>query len=106
MKLGPDSILMSVNIDESIPNRFHLAQNYPNPFNPTTFIEFELPRSSEVTLKIYNIVGEDVSTLLYVSLLSGFHSVKWDAANLASGVYLYRLQAGDYVDTKKMVLMK
>ena len=86
--------------------RFKLNQNYPNPFNPSTTIEFDLPKSSEVSLKVYNILGEEVATLLSGSLLSGSHSVEWDASNLASGVYLYRLQAGDYVETRKMVVMK
>ena len=83
-----------------------LTQNYPNPFNPSTTIEFDLPRTSKVSVKIYNIIGEEVATLLSASLLSGSHSVDWDASNLASGVYLYRLQAGDYVETRKMMLMK
>ena len=86
--------------------RFKLNQNYPNPFNPSTTIEFNLPKSSEVSLKVYNILGEEVATLLSASLLSGSHSVEWDVSNLASGVYLYRLQAGDYVETRKMVVMK
>jgi hypothetical protein len=91
---------------QTIPNSYQLKQNYPNPFNPSTTIEFDLPKSSEVTLKVYNILGEEVATLLSASLLSGSHSVDWDASNLASGVYLYRLQAGGYVETRKMVLMR
>ena len=83
-----------------------LLQNYPNPFNPSTTIEFDLPKTSEVILKIYNLLGEEIATLLSASLLSGSHSVNWDASNLASGVYLYRLQAGDYIETKKLILMK
>ena len=106
MKLEPDSILMSVNIDNSIPKRFHLSQNYPNPFNPKTSIEFELPKTSDVTLNVFNILGEEVAILLSASLLPGSHSVEWDASNLASGVYLYRLQTGDHVETKKMILMR
>jgi hypothetical protein len=92
--------------DNQIPDLKCLYQNYPNPFNPTTTIEFDLPKTSEVTLKVFNILGEEVATLLSASLLSGSHSVEWDASNLASGVYLYRLQAGDFIDTRKMVLMK
>jgi glucuronoarabinoxylan endo-1,4-beta-xylanase len=83
-----------------------LHQNYPNPFNPSTIIEFNLPVTSKVTLKVFNILGEEVATLLSASLLLGSHSVTWDASNLASGVYLYRLQAGDYVETRKMILMR
>jgi len=90
----------------NIPNRYDLSQNYPNPFNPSTTIEFDLPKTSEVSLKVFNILGEKVATLLSGSLLSGSHSVEWDASNLASGVYLYRLQAGTYVEIRKMVLMR
>jgi hypothetical protein len=90
----------------AFPSSNSLFQNYPNPFNPITTIEFDLPKSSELTLKIFNILGEEVATLLSASLLSGSHSVQWDASNLASAVYLYRLQAGDYVETRKMVLMR
>jgi hypothetical protein len=98
----------------SIPENPILFPNYPNPFNPTTTIAFNLPKTSEVSLKVFNLIGEEVATLLSASLLSGTHSAEWDASHLASGVYLYRLQAGDpskgagrgYVETRKMVLMK
>jgi hypothetical protein len=89
-----------------ITQSYNLHQNYPNPFNPSTTIEFDLPKTSEVTLKVYNIVGEEVATLLSASLPSGPHSVEWDAGELATGAYLYRLQAGEYVQTRKMMLMK
>jgi hypothetical protein len=91
---------------ETIPSGYHLSQNYPNPFNPSTTIEFDLPKTSEVTLKIYNILGEEVTTLLSTSLLSGSYKYEWDASGLASGVYLYRLEAADFVRTRKMILMK
>ncbi|MBN2365364.1 MAG: T9SS type A sorting domain-containing protein [Calditrichaeota bacterium] len=85
---------------------FVLKQNYPNPFNPNTTIEFDLPKTSKVSLKIFNIVGEEVATLVSDRLAAGSYSYNWDAANLASGVYLYRLQAGKYVQMRKMVLMR
>ncbi len=92
---------------------FKLYQNYPNPFNPTTTIEFSLPQSDFVTLKIYNLVGEEVATLLSASLLSGSHQCEWDASGMASGVYFYRLsvgslkgEAGEWVMTKKLVLLR
>ena len=88
------------------PDQINLSNNYPNPFNPTTTIEIELTQKVHVTLKIFNILGEEIATLVSGSLPSGHHAVKWNASNLASGVYLYRLQAGDYVKTRKMVLMK
>ena len=89
-----------------LPENYNLSQNYPNPFNPSTTIEFDLPKSSEVSLKIFNILGEEVATLVSDRLSTGSYSYEWDASNLASGVYLYRLQAGNYVETKKMVLMR
>jgi flagellar hook assembly protein FlgD len=69
-------------------------------------IEFDLQKTSEVTLKIYNILGEEVATLVSDRLSAGSYSYNWDASNLASGVYLYRFQAGDYVEARKMVLMR
>ena len=71
-----------------------LYANYPNPFNPVTTIEFYLPNTGEVTLKIFNVLGEEVTTLLSASLLSGFHSYQWDAGNMPSGIYYYTIQAG------------
>jgi hypothetical protein len=91
---------------DHIAENYHLYQNYPNPFNPNTTIEFDLANSSKVTLKIFNILGEEVATLLSERLTAGFYSNDWDAGNLASGVYLYRLKAGEYVETKKMILMR
>jgi len=88
------------------PTSYVLSQNYPNPFNPTTAIEFSIPKSEFVTLKIYNTLGEEVTTLVSDMLSAGSYDYEWDASNLASGVYLYRLQAGDYVETRKMVLMR
>ena len=87
-------------------NSPRLTQNYPNPFNPTTTISFDLPKTSEVTLKIFNILGEEVTTLVSDRLSAGLYSYEWVASNLASGVYLYRLTAGNYVEMRKMVLMR
>ncbi len=85
---------------------FSLAQNYPNPFNPATIITFDLPRSSLVTLKVYNILGEEMATLVSKHLSAGCYSYEWDGSNVASGVYLYRLEAEGFVETKKIVLLK
>ena len=102
-----ESPLSRIGITAEIqPTGFELFQNYPNPFNPRTTISWQLAVDSYVQLKIYNINGEEVATLLSAFLHSGFHSVEWDASDVASGVYLYRLEAGGYVETKKMVLMK
>jgi len=92
--------------EDIITESFFLSQNFPNPFNPTTTIEFDLPKTSEVSLKVFNILGEEVVALVSERLPAGSYSYAWDASNLASGVYLYRLQAGDYVETRKMVLMR
>jgi len=92
--------------DLHIPISYQLEQNYPNPFNPTTTIEFSLPHTEFVTLKIYNILGEEVATLVSERLTAGGYKYNWDASSLASGVYLYRIQAGNYVEAKKMVLLR
>jgi hypothetical protein len=88
------------------PSTFRLIQNYPNPFNPSTIIEFVLPKISDVTLNIYNILGEKVSTLVSDRLSAGSYSYEWDASDLSSGVYLYRLETEGFVETKKMILMR
>jgi hypothetical protein len=85
---------------------FTLHQNYPNPLNPTTNIEFSIAKSELVTLKISNILGEEVATLVSEKLPAGKYKYDWNASGLASGVYLYRIQAGDYVAARKMVLLR
>ena len=90
----------------TIPERFALYQNYPNPFNPTTRINFDIPRQSFVKLKVYDILGREVSTLINSEYPPGTHSFDFNGSNLASGVYFYRLEAGDFVQIKKMVLIK
>jgi hypothetical protein len=92
--------------ERSIPLRYDLKQNYPNPFNPETYIQFLIPNSEFVTLKIYNVLGEEVATLVSRKLTAGKYQYEWDASSLASGVYLYRIQAGDYVESRKMILMR
>lgn len=85
---------------------FELQQNYPNPFNPITTISFAIPQTEFVTLRIFNILGEGVSTLVSDRLTAGKYNYEWDAGSFTSGVYLYKIQAGDYVELKKMILMK
>ena len=92
--------------EEHIPPGFVLDQNYPNPFNPATTISFSLPIKSRVTLSVYNTLGEKVATLVDVAMEAGSHTVVFDASSLASGVYLYRLTAGSFVSTKKIVLAR
>ena len=87
-------------------NSFSLSQNYPNPFNPTTNINFNLPVSANVSLKVYNLLGQEVQSLLNEARSAGSYTVKFDARNLASGVYFYRLEAGSFVTQRKMTLIK
>jgi hypothetical protein len=88
------------------PQEFSLSQNYPNPFNPTSNIRFTLPQSAKVTLQVFNITGQLVATLANSKMSAGEHTVQFNASNLASGVYIYRMIAGDFVQTKKMTLIK
>ena len=88
------------------PGNFLLEQNYPNPFNPETMIGYSLPIRSEVILTIYNIRGEEVALLINGTVPAGDHQVSWDASGFASGIYFYRLQADDFVRTRKMLLLK
>jgi len=88
------------------PKEFNLSQNYPNPFNPNTIIEFSIPNAELVTLKIYNMLGQEVTTLVSYKLKSGTYKYTWDAGSLASGVYLYSLQTSEYLETRKMILMR
>jgi hypothetical protein len=91
---------------DNLPVRASLAQNYPNPFNPTTNIEFSLPRSSHVELKVYNILGQEVALLLDEQVPMGKHHVAFDGTELSTGVYLYRMKTTDRTMTRKMVLIK
>jgi len=90
----------------SLPDRLQLLQNYPNPFNPVTTIRFSIPRSSHVTLVVFDVLGHDVATLVDEKLGAGPHAKECDAARLASGVYFYKLTAGSYVDVKKLIVVR
>jgi hypothetical protein len=94
-----------------IPNQFVLHQNYPNPFNPITTLRYDLPEQSNVNIIIYDIMGRELKTLVNTTQDAGYKSVIWDATNdygkpVSAGVYLYQIQAGEFVQTKKMVLLK
>ena len=95
-----------IDLVDTAPSEYLLSQNYPNPFNPTTTIEFALPHSGYITLKAYNVLGEEVATLVDGDHAAGTFNTMWTASGLPSGLYFYRLTAGEYVQTKKMVLMK
>ncbi len=90
----------------AVPLEFKLGQNYPNPFNPTTVIEYAIPRGEFVSLIVYNPLGEEVANLVNGISPAGVHSVTFDAERLPSGVYFYRLVAGTFTETKKLVVIK
>ncbi len=90
----------------STPTSFQLEQNYPNPFNPSTSIRFSLPHEAYVTLRLYNVLGQEVAILIAKQLTAGAYSANWDGSLFPSGVYFYHLQAGSFVETKKLILMR
>ena len=92
--------------DTVLPEEFKLFQNYPNPFNPKTFISYQLLVHSYVSLKVYDVLGKEVATLINEEKPAGTYEINWDAENLPSGVYFYQIQAGSFIDTKKMILLK
>jgi GH43 family beta-xylosidase len=92
--------------EEPIPTIFKLEQNYPNPFNPSTVIKFGVPEKSRVLVKVYDILGNEVTTLVNEDLDAGLYSREFNASGYSSGIYIYRMQAGTYINTKKMILVK
>jgi flagellar hook assembly protein FlgD len=97
--------------DHIKPSDFSLSQNYPNPFNPVTNFQFTLPKSSHVKIEIFNIVGQKVATLVDGDMKPGLYTADWNGRDesgrtVSSGIYFYRMQAGDFSDMKKMVLVK
>lgn len=96
----------SVNEMETLPSSINLLQNYPNPFNPETTIGYQLPVSSQVKLEVYDALGRKLNILVDKEQNAGYHEVKFDGSNLSSGIYFYRITAGKYVQTNKMILLK
>ena len=101
-----DHIMTSNEGELGLPKEFSLRQNYPNPFNPSTNIEFALPEQAVVSLKVYNLLGREISTLVSGKLNAGIHKIEFDASGLSTGLYFYRIQAGSFIQTKKMMLIK
>ena len=100
---------LTVGIDDEYtqtPSRFKLSQNYPNPFNPVTSINYDVPKDSKVNITVYDIKGGEIATLVNENKAAGRYTVSFNATNLTSGVYFYRIKAGDFLDTKKMILTK
>ena len=91
---------------ESLPKEFLLEQNYPNPFNPSTIIRYELPKSEHVVLKVYDITGREIATLVNTTQGAGYKEISWNASDLATGIYFYRITAGTFTNVKKMMLVK
>ncbi|MCF8242229.1 MAG: carboxypeptidase regulatory-like domain-containing protein [Melioribacteraceae bacterium] len=104
--LTPSATYVEEEIKEIIPDQFTLKNNYPNPFNPTTTIGFDIPTQSYVKLTVYNLIGEEITTLVNKTLDAGTYNYTFDASNLNSGIYFYQLQAGEFNSVRKMILMK
>jgi hypothetical protein len=105
--LGPRGSDLLANISEKlVPQQYSLEQNYPNPFNPTTILKYAIPNESHVRLQVFNILGEVAATLEDQVRSPGYYEIIFDAKHLASGIYFYRIQAGDFVLTKKLLLLK
>jgi hypothetical protein len=97
-----------VDVRETInsPVDFSLEQNYPNPFNPSTTIKYSIPRSSRVTIRVFDVLGNEIQTLVNEEKSAGTYELDWNAANLTSGVYYYQMIAGNHISTRKMILLK
>jgi len=87
-------------------NKYTLYHNYPNPFNPTTKIKYSVPQTSQVQIKVFDVLGNEIETLVNEEKRIGTYEITWYAENLPSGVYFYQIKAGSFVETKKMILMK
>ena len=101
-----DMNTVGIEVKHSTAQDFHLEQNYPNPFNPTTNIRFSIEKPGMVSLKIYNVLGQEVTTLLNKELKAGTYTFNFDGSKLSSGIYFYRIRSGNFVQTNKMVLLK
>jgi hypothetical protein len=87
-------------------NSYSLSNNYPNPFNPSTTFRYSIPTQSKVIIKVYDMLGNEIATLMDEEKSVGTYELTWNAASLSSGIYFYQLKAGDFVNTKKMILLK
>ena len=107
----PEELLSDRNVPQLVASEYQLNQNFPNPFNPITTVRYDLPEDSFVDVTVYDLLGNVVNNLVNANQLSGYKSIQWDATNnlgepVSAGVYVYKIQAGDFVDTKKMILLK
>lgn len=99
-------IITGINEENEVPSQYVLDQNFPNPFNPSTTIKFRIPRKSFATLRIFDVMGKEVSNLISKDLISGEHSLQWNAEDLPSGIYFYKLETESFTDTKKLILIR
>jgi len=107
IKYGRYKVVSTIKNDYPyLPKNYALYQNYPNPFNPSTIIRYSIPKTCYVLLKVYNILGKEVATLVNQEKTTGNYEINFYANNLSSGVYFYRIQAGNFTDTKKFVLLR
>ena len=104
--LSEASVINSVEPLEELPQVYALSQNYPNPFNPSTQIQYALPEAAQVSLEVFNAAGQKVATLVDTHKPAGYHTANFDASQLSSGVYLYKLTTPGFSQTKKMLLIK
>ena len=100
------AVVLLTNQNSLLPDSYKLEQNYPNPFNPISRIKYDIPKQSQVTIKIFDIIGSEVTTLINEFKEPGFHEISFDGSNYSSGVYFYRIEAGSFTEVKKMVLLK
>lgn len=105
-KRSLSEIISVNNISKNIPECYKLYQNYPNPFNPVTRIKFQIPGNAEVKIEIFDIIGRKAAVLVDDKLLPGIYETSWNAADYPSGIYICRIKAGDYTESRKMVLIK
>jgi hypothetical protein len=106
MPIIRNTLLTDIDEQQTAPSEFQLSQNYPNPFNPSTKIKYSIPQSSIVELKVFDILGNEIATLINEEKSAGIYEATWYAQNLPSGVYFYQLRAGSFLETKKMLLVK
>jgi hypothetical protein len=105
-EVGTISSITGIEDENTSPAGYFLNQNYPNPFNPSTEISFSLAKSSFVIFEVYNSLGQKVATLINNEMNSGSHKIKFNASNLSSGIYYYKIEAGEFREVKKMILIR
>jgi flagellar hook assembly protein FlgD len=106
VRIGSIVVTSVAPVSSTIPREFNISQNYPNPFNPRTTIRLDVPQASNVNITVFNILGREVATIVNEELKPGEYEVQWDATDVASGTYFYKVTAGNFVQTRKMVLLK